>query len=70
MLDEMDVQRMLKADGWLPVASRRAVGFDDFAQCSPRHDGLHGLQELVAPRGFAVVLERLAGCLGKGLLFY
>jgi hypothetical protein len=28
-----------------------------FAQSSPRHKCLHGFQELVAPCGFAVLLE-------------
>ena len=65
MLDEMDAQHSLKADGCLEV-----VGLDDFAQCCPRHDRLHALQELIAPRGFAVVLERLLSCHGKGLLFH
>ena len=40
-------------------------------QPNPRNDGLHGLLELVATSGLAVLLvARLIRCQGKGLLFH
>jgi hypothetical protein len=56
VLDEVDAQHALQTDGRAPVAGLGVVRFDDFAQCRPRHDGIHGLKELVSPCGLAVVL--------------
>ena len=46
------------------------MGLYDFAQCRPGNDGLHRLQEFIASGRLTVVLERLVGRHGMGLLFH
>ena len=72
MLDEMDAQHALQTDGWTPIARLGVVRCDFFAQRSPGHQRIHGLEELVAPRGLAMLFKtRLCvGCHGKGLLLH
>ena len=65
VLNEVDAQHALQTNGRTSVAPFWVVGFDDFTQCRPRHDGLHGLEELIAPRRLAVMLESLISCHGK-----
>lgn len=72
MLDEVNAQHALKPDGRAPIAGFGIVRRDFIAQRSPGHQRLHGLEEFIAPRGFAVLFKaRLrVGCHGKGLLLH
>src|SRR5512133_1671960 len=56
VLDEVDAQHAFQTNGWASVARFGVVGLDNFTQLSPWHDGLHGLEELVATRRLAVML--------------
>ena len=55
--NEVDAQHALQTNGLVSLARFGVVGLDDFTQGTPLHDGIHGLEELVAPRGLAVLLE-------------
>ena len=55
-VNEVDAQHALQTNGWASAPRFGVVGLDDFTQCRPRHDSLHGLEELIAPRRLAVML--------------
>ncbi len=41
----------------IALRRRQALSrLDDFAQCRPRNDGVHSREELVSPRGLAILL--------------
>jgi len=68
--DEVDAQHALQPDGGTTIAGLGVERFDHLTQGSPGNDGLHRLEKLVAPRGFAVGLEALISGHGQGLLFH
>lgn len=59
-----------KPDGRAAIASLGVKRLDDFAQRNPGNDAFHGLQELVAPRGFAIAVKALLFGQGQSLLFH
>ena len=52
-----------------PVACLGVVGLYDLTRRRPRHDGLHGLQELCSAGRLAVVLEGLVGGMARVYCF-
>jgi hypothetical protein len=68
ILDEVDSQHALKPNRRSLFSCLGIVGFDDDAQRNLWKDGLHRLQELVAPGGLAVALKGLVGGHDRSLL--
>jgi hypothetical protein len=57
VLQQVDAQHALQADGWPPASGLGVVRLDQPYQPPPRHQRLHLGQEHIAPRGLAVLLE-------------
>ena len=70
VLQKVDAQHALQPDRRPAVARLRVVRLDHRAQRFPRHDPVHRLQKLIAPRRLAVLLETLVLRHRQGLLFH
>ena len=54
VLDEVNTQHALQTNGAAPITGLGIVRGNLLAQRWPRHQRIHGLEEFVTPRGFAV----------------
>ena len=59
VVDEMDAQHALQANGRPAITSLGEMTLDDFVQRGLWNDRLRHLKKLVTPRGLAVALNRL-----------
>jgi len=68
----MDPQHALQTNRRAAIAALRVMWLDHCTQFSPRHDRIHGVEKLIAPRPFAVCLETstLIGCHRQRLLLH
>ena len=72
MLDEVDAQHALQANGRTPIVGLGVVRCDFLAQRRPGHQRIHSLEEFAAPRRLTVLFKAQlrVGCHSKGLLLH
>ena len=72
VLHEVNPQHAFQTNRRTAIAAFRIMRLDDRAQFGPRHDRVHRVEKLVAPRAFAVSLETrtLIGCHRQCLLLH